>query len=249
MENYIKHYETYTKNVVYEFRLGSGGIADCIKFFMFLLESCIKNKKRLYYKKMNIELEQFIKLNYDMMYIDEANINQLDSVEIIHPFMCYSTLHYDYSVNISEVFTFTEEVKDNAKLLFPENITDYISLHVRLGDKFLETDYNYIYCKCDTTEFSEEKIDRFLKENTKTIFFCCDNNKYKLKMKNTYNIIVTNCAIGHTSLTNTTRKQILDAVTEFYILTNSEAIYSGSRSGFSIIASKFNGIPFIDIQA
>jgi len=43
-------------------------------------------------------------------------------------------------------------------------------------------------------------------------------------------------------LTNTTMQQILDAISEFYLLTNSEHIYYASMSGFSIIASKFNNI-------
>lgn len=77
----------------------------------------------------------------------------------------------------------------------------------------------------------------------KIFFFCCDNNNYKLKLKEKYsNIIITNCDIGHTSLTNTTAKQILDGITEFYILTNSKIIFAASYSGFSIMASKFNKI-------
>ena len=34
--------------------------------------------------------------------------------------------------------------------------------------------------------------------------------------------IITNCQIGHTSLLNTTLKQLLDGITEFYILTSSK---------------------------
>ena len=59
------------------------------------------------------------------------------------------------------------------------------------------------------------------------ILFFCDNNNYKLKIKKKYkNIIITDAQIGHTSLSNTTNKQILDAVTEFYLLTNSQLIYT-----------------------
>ena len=67
-------------------------------------------------------------------------------------------------------------------------------------------------------------------------------------MKNKYNnIIIPDSCIGHTSLTNTTDKQILDAVSEFYLLSNSKEIYKASHSGFSTIASKFNKIPLITI--
>ena len=51
MERYISNIENFKKKYVYDFKLGDGGISDCIKFFMFVLESCIKNNIRLYYKK------------------------------------------------------------------------------------------------------------------------------------------------------------------------------------------------------
>ena len=249
MEIYIKNYKLFNNKVVYNFQLGDGGIGDNIKFFMIILESCMKNNKRLYYKTNNIELEKYIKLKYDIMYVNEDMIKQLDCVEIVTPQMFYSSInYYNYSIDINEVFYFTDEVKINSKYLFPQDITNYISIHLRLGDKYLETERKYIHCKEDTRDFSEEKIHKIIEENcNKTIFFCCDNNNYKLKLKEKYNnIIITNCDIGHTSLSNTTRKQVLDGITEFYILTNSTTIFAGSLSGFSIVASKFNNIPLIN---
>ena len=63
-------------------------------------------------------------------------------------------------------------------------------------------------------------------------------------LKNKYNNInILNCHIGHTCLSNTTDVQTLDAVTEFYLMTKSEKIFSASNSGFSIMASKYRNIP------
>lgn len=245
MDYYINNYKLFKSTIVYNFN--SGGIGDYIKFFMFCLELCIKNKTRLFLKINNIEIEKYIKLKYDEMYINEYMINQLVDVEIVIPQMYYTSYTENCSIDIKEVFYFTDEVKINCKYLIPKDMTNYISIHLRLGDKYLETEKQYIECKDDTRGFSEEKIDKIIKENyNKNIFFCCDNNSYKLKIKQKYdNIIITNCDIGHTSLSNTTKKQILDAVTEFYILTNSEKIFAGSISGFSRVASQFNNIPFI----
>jgi hypothetical protein len=240
MEKYIQNYNTYDKIIVYNFQLGDGGIGDCIKFFMFILEDCIKNKKRLYYKKNNIALEKYIKLKYDM-YIDTVP----ESSEIVSPGMFYSTIHTNFTINANEVFYFTDEVIENSKKLFPYDIS-YVSIHLRLGDKYLETPQKYITCKEDTRTFSEEKIDKIIKQENH-IFFCCDNQKYKSKIKEKHNILTTNCNIGHTSLFNTIDSQILDAVTEFYILTNSKIIYAASYSGFSIMAAKFNDILTINI--
>jgi hypothetical protein len=248
MDNYINKFESFDKKIVYNFNVGSGGIGDYIKFFMFCLESCMKNNERLYYKKNNIEIEKYIKLKYDKMYINDDTMKELNFVEVVRPGMFYSTVNYDYSIAIKDVFYFSDEVKINSKYLISPHIINYISIHLRLGDKYLETDKKYIHSKEDTRNFSEEKIYKFIEDNyNKNIFFCCDNNSYKLKIKEKYNnLIITNCDIGHTSLSNTIQKQVLDAVTELYILSNSEIIYCGSNSGFSIIASKFNNIPIIN---
>jgi hypothetical protein len=247
MDDYINKFDSFNKIIVYNFESGWGGIGDYIKFFMFVLESCIKNNTRLYYKKNNLETEKYIKLKYDKMYIEEDNINQLGCVEIVQPQMYYTTVTCDYSIDIKDVFYFTDEVKINCNKLFPADILSYTSIHLRLGDKYLETDMQFIECKEDVRTFSEEKIHNFIEENHKTnLFFCCDNNNYKLKIKEKYdNITITNCDIGHTSLCNTTKQQVLDGITEFYILSNSELIYAASYSGFSLMASKINKIPLI----
>ena len=246
MDNYLSNYDNYDTICVYDFNLGDGGIGDCIKFFMIALEVCMKNNRRLYYKRHYIEIENYIKLTHDKMYIDDAEIKQLDSVQIITPGDLYGMVTYDYSVPINNVFYFTHEVRTNREVLFPIVNTDYISIHLRLGDKYLETDEQFIACKHDVRHFDEEALHKFIEEhNSERIFFCCDNNAYKHKLTTKYNNIITvNSDIGHTSLSNTTKRQILDAVTEFCILTDSKLIFSASESGFSIVAAKFNNIPF-----
>ena len=232
--------------IVYDFRLGDGGIGDCIKFFLFLLDASMKNGTRLYYKKNDTELEKYLKLKYEQMCI-----RQLDNAEIVKPQMYYDKIQYEYSIAAKDVFYFTEEVTVNAAYLFPTDITNYISVHVRLGDKFLETDKRYVLCKNDVRNFSEDDLYAVLDENRdKQIFFCCDNNAFKMRIKDKFtNIIITTCEVGHTSLSNTTKRQVLDGLSEFYILTNSEKIYSTSLSGFSRLASKFNNIPFVSLIA
>jgi hypothetical protein len=246
MEEYMDNYDNYEDSIVYDFEMGNGGIADCIKFFMILLDSCMKEGKRLYYKKNNIQIEKYIKLIYDKMYIEQASSS--DRVSIIKPHqhpLYYSSIQHDFKASIEEVFYFTEEVKANRDCLLDTSIITYNSIHLRLGDKYLETDKHYVLCKNDTRGYSEENIFKYIEDNNdKNIFFCCDNNSYKIKIKEKYpNIIITSCNIGHTSLSNTTEKQVLDAITEFYILTNSQTIFCASRSGFSAIAAQFKKIP------
>ena len=235
--------------MVYDFKLSNGGIGDCIKFFMFVLESCVQNNTRLYYKKNNLEIEKYMKLKHDIMYITEDKVTELESVEIVSPQKYYNTVDYNYSIDVKDVFYFTDEVKRNSQRLFPLDIAKYISIHLRLGDKYLETDTQYVQVKGDVRAYSDEKIYKCIEENeNKAIFFCCDNNAYKLKLKEKYkNLIITNCDIGHTSLSNTTEQQVLDAITEFYLLTQSELIVGASKSGFSVIAAKFKNTPIITL--
>ena len=248
MNEYIENYELFSNSMIYDFKVGSGGIGDCIKFFMFILEICMNSKTRLYYKKNNIFIEKFIKLKYNKMYIENDKIAILRGAKIVTPNMFYSVHNYNSTLPLTDVFYFSDDVKRRFSNVFPCNIGNYISIHLRMGDKHLETETQYVLCKEDLRKFSEDKLYKFIDMNSnKNIFFCCDNNAYKMKLKQKYKNIITtsNCSIGHTSLFNTTEKQVLDAVTEFYILTNSEMIFGASGSGFSLMASKFNNIPYL----
>lgn len=264
MDNYINNFNNYTYKIVYNFELNSGGIGDCIKFFMYILNLCINNNIKLYYQINNIAIEKYLKLKYAQMYIEKKDIGKKniiyifknilkinnDDYNIVTPFICYKSFNYDdIKINIEDVFDFSSEIKINSFKLFPNNMINYISIHLRLGDKHLETDKSYVYCKNDERFFNENLIFNYIEMNSdKNIIFFCDNNNYKLKIKNKYNnVFTTDCDIGHTSLSNTTDKQILDSITEFYLMTNSDKIVCASHSGFSIIASKFKNIPLINL--
>lgn len=263
MEDYLNKYDSFTKIIVYDFNKGDGGIGDCIKFFMHTLNLCMKYNIRLYYLIHNNVLEKYLTLKHKQMYINKTNIvesfiyntHDVSNIKDGVYNMIKSHLFFDvYNDNtilipINEVFDFSDEVKINGCRLNVNNISDYISLHLRLGDKHLETDKSFVLVKNDERMYNEDNIVKFITNNSnKNILFFCDNHNYKLQMKNRFdNIIILNCNIGHTSLSNTTERQILDAVTEFYLMTNSEKIFSASHSGFSIMAAKFNNIPIINI--
>jgi hypothetical protein len=150
---------------------------------------------------------------------------------------------------LETVFYFSDEVKNNALNSLNTN-NEYISIHLRLGDYYLETDPFYVICKTDKREYSEDDLFAFIEKNShKNIAFFCDNLNYKRSIKNKYNFInITDFEIGHTGLSNTTYTQILNTVTEFYLLSNSECIYVGSNSGFPIMSSKFKNIPIRNIN-
>lgn len=239
----MNQYDTFSENMVYVFSLGDGGLADNIKFFMYALESCIKNNVRLYYLKTDCPNEKYIKLVYPNMYLSKID----SSYKVVTPYTFYSIFKYDdLKIPIQDVFLFSKEVLLNSRLLLPVN-TPYKSIHLRLGDKFLETNKEYVVCKDDIRVYDEQSLFNYIEANVDgPLLFFCDNQQYKNKIKQKYiNIITLDSKIGHTSLQNTTDDERLDTITEFYILTNSSEIMSASHSGFSIIASKFRNIPLI----
>lgn len=176
-------------------------------------------------------------------YIKSGNGNS-----VLMPALFYKIFNYnDISINGHDVFEFSDIVKINSINLFSKNIENYISIHLRLGDKYLETcdpklkDQN----ERDIRKYDENELFDIIEKNyNKNIIFFCDNYKYKLKIKNKYNkIFITDCNIGHTSYPTTQDKEVLDTITEFYLMTNSVKIFAISNSGFSICASKFGNIP------
>lgn len=278
LENYLLNFDSYNKKIVYYFKIGWGGIGDFIKFYIYLLDYCIKNKYKLYLLKDEITFINFLELIENKLYITHEkikgnifrvkNLNKAltyntDKYILIYPGMFYklSNLYTfdDFSIfdninkDIFNIFKFNDCIKLNKNNILPSHIKKYESIHLRLGDKFLETNKKYIQIKDDERDFNEENLFNYIKnKKNENIIFFCDNNQYKLKIKEKFNnIIILNTKIGHTSLKNTEEKQILDTLTEFYILVNSTRICTPNKknrpSGFSIMASKFKGIDYIFI--
>jgi hypothetical protein len=263
MDDYIKNFESYTKTVVYDFKLGNGGIGDYCKFFMYVLCLCIKHKFRIYYVINALPIETHMRLKYDQIYINRYEIPQTKRIKNEHELfdtdcsivtsdIFYNTYTYDaITLRISDVFEFSDTIILNSYRLFSHPPSDYISLHLRLGDKHLETDMSYVVCKEDERTFDSDKLLQFIEDNRqRNIVFFCDNNQCKLDLKTKYSqIIIIDCNIGHTSLSNTTEAQIIDTISEFYIMCNSSHIYSATPyfSGFAAMAAKFKNIPISDI--
>jgi hypothetical protein len=159
-------------------------------------------------------------------------------------FMDYNEL----CIPACEIFQFSDKVQAHGKLSLPIS-EPYIALHIRLGDKFLETEKKNILCPNDVRQFAEEQLFSFLTTNSnRTIVVFCDNRSYKEKLKQLYtNLILTECAVGHTSSGNSTEQEALGAFAEFYLMTKSEKIVAATRSGFSIMASKMYQCPITDL--
>jgi hypothetical protein len=333
MDEYFINYDNLKKYLVYNFEICHGGIGDMVKFFMYLLNLCIKQNIKLYYLINNISIEKLLKLKYEKMYIrhedilnnniyisDISDIYKLNSniFYIVQPHILYNIFSFDWTyyldkypdlrahgihseVQASEhwnnhgkhegrisapfdkidcclrsmflsnymfqdIFYFDESVVKNSNRLninglninglningLNINELKYISIHLRLGDKYIDTDNSSPVSSCnlnDVRHYNEENIFSFIETNDdKNILFFCDNTKYRLKIKDKYNkVIISEFIITHSGHLNTTYEHVLDTVTEYYLMTNSDHIYMASYSGFSITASKFKNIPITKI--
>jgi hypothetical protein len=261
LEKYLENFESFDKIIVYKFGKLNGGIGDLTKFFIYLLQICIKYNIRLYYLLLDNEIDNFLQLKYTKMYLNTnelkdityiRNINQIANLQsnmyyIVTPNIFYNIFKYDnILISLNKIFTFSDIIIKNAKKIIDDK--EYISVHLRLGDKHLEVDKKYVCVQNDEREFNEQKLFDFLENNKdKTILFFCDNETYRKKIKERFNVTITNFKIGHTSFIITSELEIMNTVTEFYLLANSIHIYKASYSGFSIMASKFMNIPITDI--
>lgn len=270
MDNYIKEYSSYDKKILYIFGKGHGGIGDLVKYFAYVLEYCIENKVQIYYLLTNNALDNYLKLKYPNMYLSKIpdgciNIPKWNDDIILEPnkFYCYRPYAlYDITgklggptelffnrirIPINEIFYFNNIVESNAKHYNKSN-EEYISIHVRCGDKFLDTDAKNVLCKHDQRFFDERTLFDFIRNiKDKRIFFFCDNNKYKTAIKKEFYDVDLNIIfyeIGHTSLNGTTDEQIINTLTDFYIMAHSKELYYFSYSGFPVIAAKYNNIPY-----
>jgi hypothetical protein len=276
IDEYISNYNNFTKSIVFNFGLGKGGIGDLTKFFMYLFELCIANNIKLYYLLTNNKLDDYFKLKYNKMYISSeeiknhitiSDLNELSNLKsdiyyFVEPYIFYDFFTFKDETKLSiisypldRLFYFTDSVIMNANKYinnqdkYINNQDKYISIHLRLGDKYLETSLNNIICPDDERIYDEQKLFNFIEINSnKNIYFFCECKEYKLKIKDKYKFInITDYDICHTGLRNNSELQILNTVTDFYLLSYSKHIYKASYSGFSIMASKFKNIPIDDI--
>lgn len=256
MDKYIQDYDNYSTTIVFYFTYGSGGIGDMLKYFMYLLDFCIKNKIKLKYFLNDYPINNYIKLNYNKMYekktqgsnyVEITHQSQLTELRknvkyLVQPFILYkiNDICKYIPFSISNVFYFTKEITDMYSVIKP-----YHSIHLRLGDKFIETPEHFKACPNDVRQYNEEALVRYIRENSeKRHLFFCDSRKYKNKIRETFSSIrIIDHDIGHTSYVNTSNKQMKNTIVDFYLLCKSEKIIAASKSGFSEVASYFYNTP------
>lgn len=134
---------------------------------MILVRHGIQNDIQVYCLQNNILIQKFIKFKHKIMIISHEEISKLNDFEIHTPYQHYHEAdNIDFPFSANDLFEFSDEIKQNSKLILPSMPNDYTSIHLRLGDKFLETDKNFVICKNDTRDFDEQKLYEFIRNNS-----------------------------------------------------------------------------------
>lgn len=188
-----------SKNIVYQYKMESGGIADFIKFAINAINVAKKFKCNIYFDISHPIIKY---LEIDNKYIFKGNINDYKQLRPFHksgkkiselinlhnnivmiPCDFYTEvkinyeLDYDYrfnSPNISCGCNFFDYIKFTKTIYdLLKSVTPkekYIAIHARLGDKFLETKPTSPYCHNDTRTIDMNNLDAVIANIIKSNF-------------------------------------------------------------------------------
>lgn len=222
-----------------------------------------------YYNNTNNTIENILN-NYKNKYliIQPTNFHTLKNIYFHLPvdlnFKDYITnKNIKNYFNILNFINFNKDIYNKLDNCLTENNlikNNYICIHLRCGDKYLETKPLLGYCVSDVRfkniNIYQKKIKKTLSENENTkILFLCDNNVVKKIIKskiNNENLIILNNKIIHVGYKyNKNDKNIqegfIDTLVDFLLLIYSKKNYCLSYSGFSIISSLLGNKELINL--
>lgn len=254
------------KKLLFRFPLTNGGIGDMIKFFLCALDTAIKYNMRICFLKSENPITKYIIPKCEHIYITEKElagssiiqaqnyiqveelVNSINNTTIVQVF---SNIFYDLNMydiankyNISDIFTFSSDIYEMREKY--SIVKDYISVHIRRGDKHIESVSSVKQVPHDSRPFEQANFDNMINKlfnDNKDVMLFSDSMVFKKMMcKKFENLKCLDIKIGHTTWTNTSDEQIKNTVFEFYVLCNSTKIIANCVSGFSKIASMFNKI-------
>jgi hypothetical protein len=273
IKKYLSSFNDYNNTVVFVSTIG--GIGDNLRSLMFIFSYCLENKIKFLYKDVlhtdkffkirynelkyngdelpekingaikpthkfsinNNKIKITPELNNDLIFVNSTTIRNIE-----HRHGNNSVVKYFFKW--SQIFCFSDIIKDESKKII--NIDEnYISIHIRLGDKYLENlklvEFEKKCTRVKDIEEAEKTVtNKILELKNNTIFFTCENLSFKKKIKHKYNnIIINEDEIAHTNKRNTNYENTKNTIIDFYILCNSNKIFGLSRTGFSEVAQYY----------
>lgn len=245
------------KCVVYNFKIGSGGMGDFLKFLKICYIFTFKNNINNFFINLDHPKSKYIIIN------DKYILKNKDDFKIINkkPFDFYETkindLDCNQEFNILDFLDFSDEIKNSSlDMLNKENISsDYNGIHLRVGDQHFKYEIGY---RNDnrignlSIDNIYEKIEKIINNDKNNLYiFFSENENYKslIKKKNYKNIKIFDIPIIHTGQFGEKGyeydKNLKFNICDFYLLTKCKIIHSFTNSGYPITASYFNNSKLI----
>lgn len=152
------------------------------------------------------------------------------------------------SYNIFDYMDFTDDIYKTLEKIIPKE--NYIAIHARLGDKYLEikpsreTD-TIPYCRYDDRNINncnyENIIGEIIKNNPdKKIYLFSDNNNFKEQLKNKFNTlnILNNKIVNISCLYDIEDfdECMKNVIIEFLFIMKSYELHSLTYAGYSLIS-------------
>lgn len=124
---------------------------------------------------------------------------------------------------------------------------DYVSIHIRCGDKYIESGGQndlYISNPEDPKVYKrlEKSIEYMNKEYNLPIVIFSDNKTLRNTIATKYNLLQFNTEIGHTATHGNTDTYYIDAIAEFELIGKSKSIIIFYTTGFVYWSAFFNNV-------
>jgi hypothetical protein len=242
------------------------GIGDVVRGLIGLYKYCKTNNFYFYIDAQNHLLNKYLDISYnpykefvkekseDIYFLPASSkpddyINNYDKNEPVCLFtnMCFDDIIDDSDKNfIKQNFLIPKPViLERIKELISGNIYDYEILHCRLGDN------EFIY---ENDHKKYQSIYEYVKKhiNEKTILLCNSIHFKNYVRKNYPKIRQFETKTAHLGYQNSSKEGIIDTLSELFIMTRANKIYTfseyGHMSGFTKIANDIYDIPVLDIK-
>jgi len=270
---YVASYDSLTRTATLRIDFYDGGLADIIKFTLLMVDRCMSLGIRfMLTMRPAVPVYRFLLLRFPEMVVTEYVPNSPDTYagtlealrglpEGAHVTIMPYTMYGDFGDGEAHVksmlglripgrvlFEFSPEVISLGDSIIAERLggRDYVGLHVRLGDRFLEMRKSDIIAEHDVREWDEQAVIGILCGHWREerVLLCCDNRGLRDSLEIDFpQVRSSGLEIGHVTYPSTLPHVARNAVVEFYLLSMARCIAYASVSGFAVMAAQFSGVP------
>jgi len=254
-------YSSYTYN--------EGGYGDFIRSLLAVFVYCKENniEHKLYIpthpmkecfecitNELNYPIKSYIDCNNNFL-VNKLNKCKDSNYSVIIRSNKFDFISFDllkkYTCEFKKFIKLSDSVKQRIIHLNNQiNNVEYVSIHIRCGDKFMECNSQCIYNDVRINPSQnilfkklEATIDHLKTNYNLPICIFTDVKSLKDKICSQYKLIGFNTEIHHTASTSNKEAAFIDSVAEFELLGKSKVIVKFTNTGFAFWSAFINDVP------